>query len=112
MGEGILRKSLFFSKLNEAVLVPCPTPKKVYRKTGFRASEIICSQLSKTLNLPLLKSKDAGKILIISDILRVKRLERFAREIRDRNLNAQILSLALFRAESIHKIRDMHPVDT
>jgi hypothetical protein len=94
-------------KLNGARIVPLPTSRKDYLKKGFDSAEIIGKRLADRFDLEYTRFPGSGKVLLVSDVLKPKKIQRYLRSLK----TGEVYSLSLFRRQLINKVGDVDPVD-
>jgi hypothetical protein len=102
-----LRRTSFVQKLREAAVVPLPISKKDYLKKGFDSAEIIGRRLADRFDLEYTRSPGSGKVLLISDVLKPKRIRRYLRNFKA----GEVYALSLFRRQLVNKVGDVDPID-
>jgi predicted amidophosphoribosyltransferase len=102
-----LKATSFLGKLKEATVVPLPVSRKDYLKRGFDPAEIVGKRLAERLDLRYSKEPGPGRVILVSDILKPKRILNYAGNLKKND----IYSVSLFRRQLINKISYMDPVD-
>jgi hypothetical protein len=102
-----LKTASFVEKLNGATIVPLPLSRKDYLRRGFDSAEIIGKRLADRFDLEYTRSPGSGKVLLVSDVLKPKKIQRYLRNFKA----GEVYALSLFRRQLINKVGDVDPID-